>query len=31
MELDGYGHGIGYPSMPILLKKINSITKEILK
>lgn len=30
MELDGYGHGIGYPSMPILLKKVNSLTKKIL-
>tara|TARA_B100000989_G_C19411188_1_gene414423 strand:- start:12 stop:839 length:828 start_codon:yes stop_codon:yes gene_type:complete len=30
MELDGYGHGIGYPSMPILLKKVNSLTKQIL-
>ena len=28
MELDGYGHGIGYPSMPILLKKVNSLTKK---
>ena len=30
MELDGYGHGIGYPSMPILLKKIKDLTKKIL-
>ena len=29
MELDGYGHGIGYPSMPILLNKIKDITKRI--
>ena len=29
MELDGYGHGIGYPSMPILLNKIKNITKGI--
>ena len=31
MELDGYGHGIGYPSMPILLKKVRDLTKEIVK
>ena len=29
MELDGYGHGIGYPSMPILLKKVKDIMSTI--
>lgn len=31
MELNGYGHGIRYPSMPILLKRIKDLSKKILE
>ena len=31
MELDGYGHGIRYPSMPILLKRIKDLSKKIVE
>ena len=29
LEFDGYGHGISIPAMPILLRKVNELTKKI--
>ena len=28
-ELEGYGHGMVYPSIPILLEKVKQISKRI--
>ena len=30
-ELDGYGHGISHPAMPLLLKNVKKISNSILK